>query len=246
MKSAAQTAASQGTLGMNSMRTFAFEFGLAGQPELESGLAHRLLRRLPTDPSRHRGGVRNAAVALLASAERSCSASGSKPQASPAEQKAPGTVLLRAFYFFRGFEKMALNTVSAGLASPPTLSGVLSLVFLHLLPLEEAHRRSFGSSWNKRTPCSQLLSMFVVQWLFLAAEHSRTQMFELLLHAAHAHVLAAPAASLTEHSGHATMAGQKNVPTHQLNLVGGTNEVYNRCATRGTQTQRCVKVAGQR
>jgi hypothetical protein len=133
MKSAAQTAASQGTLGMNSMRTFAFEFGLAGQPELESGLAHRLLRRLPTDPSRHRGGVRNAAVALLASAERSCSAFGSKPQASPAEQKAPGTVLLRAFYFFRGFGKMALNTVSAGLASPPTLSGVLSLVFLHLL-----------------------------------------------------------------------------------------------------------------
>jgi|LauGreDrversion2_3_1035106.scaffolds.fasta_scaffold245457_1 hypothetical protein len=56
-------------------------------------------------------------------------------------------------------------------------------------------------------------------------------MFELLLHAAHAHVLAAPAVSLTEHSGHATMAGQKNVPTHQLNLVGGTNEVYNRSDT---------------
>jgi len=54
--------------------------------------------------------------------------------------------------------------------------------------------------------------------------------FELLLHAAHAHVLAAPTATLAEHSGHAAVAGEKNVPTHQLNLVGGTNEVYNRWA----------------
>ena len=91
-------------------------FACPGQPELASGLAHQLLRRLPTDPSRHRGGARNAAAALLASAERSCSASGSKPQASPAEQKAPGSLLLRAFYFLRVCERMALNTVSAGLA----------------------------------------------------------------------------------------------------------------------------------
>ena len=40
-------------------------------------------------------------------------------------------------------------------------------------------------------------------------------------------MLAAPTATLAEHSGHAAVAGEKNVPTHQLNLVGGTNEVYN-------------------
>ena len=51
---------------------------------LESGLAHRLLRRLPTDPGRHRGGARNAAVALLvcptvaASASHACRAKSAR------------------------------------------------------------------------------------------------------------------------------------------------------------------------
>ena len=51
---------------------------------LESGVAHRLLRRLPTDPGRHRGGARNAAVALLvcptaaASASHACRAKSAR------------------------------------------------------------------------------------------------------------------------------------------------------------------------
>ena len=49
-------------------------------------------------------------------------------------------------------------------------------------------------------------------------------MFELLVSAAHAHLLAA------EHGASAAVLGEKHsvVHTNQLNLVGGNNQVYNR------------------
>jgi len=53
--------------------------------------------------------------------------------------------------------------------------------------------------------------------------------FELLVHAAHAHLLTAPVVAVADHSSHTGLAGDKTVVTHKLDLVGSNNEVYDRC-----------------